>query len=455
MDRAVDALRDFTAIAAGAGAQRILAVATAAVREAGNQAAFAARVRDEVGLELEIIDGAREADLAFVGTVSALPVEHGLLMDIGGGSVQLVHARDRVPVRSWTLPLGALRLSDSFLHSDPPTGREVKELRRQVLETVGGEQVPYLRDDEQLMATGGTARNLARIDRETHHYPIARVHGYTLKRERLASIVEFVRTRKTTKREKIPGLNRDRTDSIVGGALVAQALMDHVGAAEIHISAQGLREGLAHAMLANPLPPVPAVRAASVAALAHHFATWDQATADRRTAIATALVHVVLPEPATEVCDAVTYGAQLIDVGRSVDYYRRHHHAETIVRAAGLAGFSHRGVAMLAATLGQVAEGKPHLRRYAPLLNGDDRPTIALSAAVVAAAEEVERRCAADVPLEVAASREGDVIELQIPTFLGGDLGAVSDRLRNATQYSLRVVPDSDRGPASARDDSE
>jgi exopolyphosphatase/guanosine-5'-triphosphate,3'-diphosphate pyrophosphatase len=455
MDRTVRALQDFTAIAARAGAERVHAVATAAVREARNRAEFAERIREETGIELEIIDGSREAELAFIGAISNLPVEHGLLMDIGGGSVQVVRARDRGSVRSWTFPLGALRLSDRFLRSDPPTTTEVEELRSHVNDVISREQLPRLSADEHLVATGGSARNLARMDRETHHYPIARVHGYTLKARRLAAIVEMVRTRKTAKRRKISGLSGDRADSIVGGALVAQALMDYVGASEIQISAQGLREGLAHAILATALPPVATLRATSVAALAQRFATWDQPTADRRAAVATALLHAVLPEPPREVCETISFSAQLIDIGRSVDYYRRHRHAETVVRAADLAGFSHREVALLVATLGQVADGKPHPRRYAPLIGREDRATIALCAAVVAAAEEIERRCAAGVPLQVLASHERDVIELQVAGFLGGDLGSVSKRLRKAGRHWMRVIPLLPGEPVAMRDDHE
>jgi exopolyphosphatase/guanosine-5'-triphosphate,3'-diphosphate pyrophosphatase len=455
LDRAVRALRDFTAIAASAGAQQVIAVATAAVREAENRAEFAQRVREEVGIQVEIIDGKREAEVAFVGAISNLPVEHAMLTDIGGGSVQLVHARDRRIVRSWTIPLGSLRLSNRFLRSDPPTPREIAELRRHVIDVVSGEQVPQLSEDEHLVATGGTARNLARIDREAHHYPIARVHGYTLKAGRLAAIVELVCKLRAVKRKRIPGLDGERVDSIVGGALVAETLMGYIGATELQVSAQGLREGLAHSMLTSTLPSVATVRAASVANLARRFAIWDQATAERRTAIATALLCAVLPGPSSEVCDTVSYGAQLIDIGRSIDFCRRHRHAEGIVRAADLAGFSHRQVAMLAATLGQAAARKPHRRRCAPLVGHEDQPMIALSAAVLAAAEDVERRCAPEVPLDIRARRDRDAIELQVATFLGGDLSATSNRFRKATQYGLSIAPATPNTSAAAGNSCE
>ena len=110
MARTMEAVRDFHAIAVGAGATRIVAVATAAMRDARNGQLFMDRIRRELGIRVDIIDGREEARYGFAGAVRGLPVSSGLLFDLGGGSMQVSRFRSRRLGRAVSLPLGALRL---------------------------------------------------------------------------------------------------------------------------------------------------------------------------------------------------------------------------------------------------------------------------------------------------------------------------------------------------------
>src|SRR5439155_13235357 len=106
--------------------------------------------------ELKVIDGDAEARLGFLGAVSGLQVDHGVTMDIGGGSVELSRFRDRRLGRSWTLPLGSLALSDAFLKSDPPSREELESLKKHVADTIDQAGLGPLQPDERLIGTGGT-----------------------------------------------------------------------------------------------------------------------------------------------------------------------------------------------------------------------------------------------------------------------------------------------------------
>src|SRR5258708_25076788 len=136
MERTLCIVRGFVAVAKCAGAERTLAVATAAVREASNGEAFIERTRDELGIRVDIADGEEEARFGFLGAVHGLPVQHGIVLDVGGGSLQLIHFRDRKLTRSWSLKLGALRLNDRFLRSDPPPRGEIRNLKEHVYATI-------------------------------------------------------------------------------------------------------------------------------------------------------------------------------------------------------------------------------------------------------------------------------------------------------------------------------
>src|SRR3982074_921739 len=136
IERTLRIVRGFVAVAASVGAEHTVAVATAAVREASNGEEFIERVRNVLGIPVDIADGAEEARFGFYGAVHGLPVEHGIVLDVGGGSLQLVHFRGRRLVQSWSLPLGALRLNDKFLRSDPPTRGEMRGLKTLRYETM-------------------------------------------------------------------------------------------------------------------------------------------------------------------------------------------------------------------------------------------------------------------------------------------------------------------------------
>jgi len=242
--RTLRIVRGFLAVATGAGAQQTVAVATAAVREASNGETLIDRARRELGVVVEIADGDEEARLGFLGAVHGLPVEHGLVLDVGGGSLQLIHFRDRRQQRSWSLKLGALRVSDRFLKSDPPTRGEMRALKSHVYELLEAAGVPSLAADERLVATGGTVRNLAKVDRRLRgDYPISRLHGYILSRARLDEVGAVLTGVSLGERGRVPGLNGDRADSIVGGLLVVQAVMDRLLAVDMGVAWFGVWGG--------------------------------------------------------------------------------------------------------------------------------------------------------------------------------------------------------------------
>jgi exopolyphosphatase / guanosine-5'-triphosphate,3'-diphosphate pyrophosphatase len=129
IETVLDILRDFLAIARGGGADEVYAVATSAVRDATNGGELVARAASELGLVVEIAPGTREAEFAFTGAVHGLLTERGLVIDIGGGSMEVVRFDGRELIGAWTLPLGAVRLSDDFALSDPPRPKQLDALR--------------------------------------------------------------------------------------------------------------------------------------------------------------------------------------------------------------------------------------------------------------------------------------------------------------------------------------
>jgi len=438
--RAFEAIADFRAIARGAGATKIAAVATAAVRDASNGPAFIARLRKELELEVRILSGEEEARFGFLGGVGGLPVEHGALFDVGGGSMQVSRFRQRRLTGSVSLPLGSLRLSDAFLRSDPPTKREVRRLRDHVRELLGEAGVAPLERGEELVGTGGTVRNLAKIDRRGRRsYPITRLHGYVLSHRRLSDVAEQIVSTRLKKREQIPGLNDDRGDSIAGGSLAIDTLMEVLEASQVVVSGQGVREGLATSLATDHLSSPAAVRESSLAALAARFDGWMEEPARRRTALATTLIDALELKPDPEVREALLQAASLLDIGRSVDFFERHEHVADIVLATDLNGFTHRGVALLSAILRQAGHEEADPRLYAPLLDEKDRPVIARAGALLVLADDIEERCPDGVPLELECRVRKDEVVVTVPALLAWRPRTVGKRFAKAFGRELAV----------------
>jgi exopolyphosphatase/guanosine-5'-triphosphate,3'-diphosphate pyrophosphatase len=401
--RALEALRDFAAIARGAGAGRVLAVATAAMRDARNGPQLIARVKDELGIAIEVVDGEREAVLGLRGGIAGLPVEDGVFFDVGGGSMQVTRFRARKVEQARSFPLGSLRLSRAFLAGDPPSRREIRALRDHVESTLAPVAGRLLGAGELLVGTGGTVRNLAKIDRKRSGYPITRVHGYALPRERLAAIVEDLAARKAKKRDDVPGLSGERGDSVVGGGLAIDVLASMLGAPEVLVTGQGVREGLVHALLDDDPPPVAAVREATLRSLAGRFDGWDEDTAARRVEAAAALGDALGVRRDRDAGEALARAARLLDVGRSMDFFDRHAHAADIVLASEMLGFTHREAALTAAILAAAGDEDDEGKALAPLVRREDRPAIEAAGVILALADDLVERCPPRAPMAVEA----------------------------------------------------
>jgi exopolyphosphatase/guanosine-5'-triphosphate,3'-diphosphate pyrophosphatase len=251
--------------------------------------------------------------------------------------------------------------------------------------------------DERMLGTGGTIRNLTKVDRRLRgEYPITRLHGYVLDRRRLDEVTSLLAGAPASSRTAIPGLNSDRSDSIVGGALVVQAVMDRLLAADLTVAGYGLREGIALHSVADEAAEIDQVQRASVAGLGEQFGTHDATRAKQRTSVTRKMLERLAPGLSSEAMLAATAAAQLLDIGASIDHYRRHAHAARIVCDANLDGYSHRTVALIAAALYAVGEREATIKGYAPLLRLADQPIVEQIAAGVALADAVVRYGSAD-----------------------------------------------------------
>ena len=430
MARTMEALRDFHAIATGAGAKRIVAVATAAMRDARNGGLFMDRIRRELRIRVEIIDGQEEGRYGFAGAVRGLPVASGLLFDLGGGSMQVSHFSHRRLDRVISLPLGALRLSELFLETDPPRSKEIRRLRKHVWKHLARASVPALGRRARLLGTGGTLRNLAKIDRNARRYPISRLHGYVLSLERLHDIVGDLSTMRQKDRDDISGLSSERADSIVGGAIAIETFMEFVGASEILVSGQGVREGIALRLLKMEIAATKDVKEASLASLVSRFDGWNPSTAARRRAVGAALLRALEPRADAKVAEALDHGARVLDIGRSLDFVARHELVADILLATELNGFTHEELALVSALTRRAGDRHANSKALGSLIADGDRARLNRAAVILALADEIEARCPRGRAITVKCE-VGRTVRLSVPllpSWRSRDLGQRFER---------------------------
>lgn len=439
IERTLEALRDFRAVADGAGATSITAVATSAVRDADDGPLLLARAA-AIGIPLQVIDGDVEARLGFLGAVHDLPVTSGLTMDVGGGSTELSLFRDRQLVRSWTVRLGSLRISDLHLDGDPPGDKGLKRARREIVDVLEEAEIPPLAEDEELVGIGGTVRNLAKIDVRRRDYPLPLLHGYVLTESRLSQIGDDLAERKMARRAQIAGLNPDRADTIVGGALIVQGIVAHVAARGVTVSSRGLREGMALDRFGGEIPPAWWVRTISVATLASRFTTWRAESGSRRAQLAAALHEATDPEAPARIREMLGHAASMLDVGRAIDYYDRFQHAAMIATAADLGGFAHADLGLLTAILRQ-ADDDVRLGSYSRLVDAQERPAVLRAATALALADELNRRMEPGVPARISCTVRPKGFELVAPVPAGWQPRGVAARFRQVFGRPLILVP--------------
>ncbi|WP_030251412.1 MULTISPECIES: Ppx/GppA phosphatase family protein [unclassified Streptomyces] len=247
VDRLISVVHEALQAAEDKGVEEVLPFATSAVREARNADDVLARVRTETGVELQVLTGEEEARLTFLAARRWFGWSAGklLVVDIGGGSLEIAYGIDEEPDAAASLPLGAGRLTAGWLPGDPPDPKDVRALRRhvrtEIARTVG--EFSRLGTPDHVVATSKTFKQLARIAGAARSAEGLYVQR-ELKRESLEGWVPRLAGMTEAERAELPGVSEGRAGQLLAGALVAEAAMDLFGVERLEICPWALREGV-------------------------------------------------------------------------------------------------------------------------------------------------------------------------------------------------------------------
>lgn len=352
MDAAVDALGRMATLARQIGAKRIEAVATSAVRDAKNGAAFLTRVRRETGLRVRVLVGEEEARLAFRSALAHFELGRGrcVVMDIGGGSLELAMAAEGLVERLVSFPFGAIRLTERFF-AKGVTPKAVKALRKEVRDAIRRDLPVRDWRGAEVIGSGGTFTNLAGMYLARRGMRVKSVHGTKIPRADVEHILELLQAMSLPERLAVPGLNAGRADIIVAGLAVAAEVMARIEPRALSASGYGIREGLLlETARVSPVIADPGeARARSVQGFAErcHYEAPHALQVQR---LSLQLFDTIGARLGCQVSDRQTLAdaALLHDVGYHINYQGHHKHSFHLIQHADLLGMSPTEQAVIA-----------------------------------------------------------------------------------------------------------
>jgi len=373
---------------------RILATATSAVRDSANGAAYLKQIKKELGLSIQLLDGEKEAYYDTLGALNEVELQNGLVLDIGGGSIQLSDVQDRTFAKGVSLPLGSLALTEKYIKKDPASKKELDKINQDISRQLNSVKWLPSKKGQRLVGLGGTIRNLALIEAGRQKYPLYTQHGFILERSSIERSVQLFKELDLAERQKIPGISSDRADIILPGAMVLLAVMDQLGARSLELSVNGLREGVFFELFWSHLDPpiIPSVRHFSVLNLARNY-QYEKDHANHVSFLAGRLFEQLVPLHGfgPKERDLLYAAALLHDLGRIIGYSSHHKHTQTLLEYNGLPGYSPRETALIALLCRFHRKGQPVISDYKLILGKKDLKILKHLSAILRIAECLER----------------------------------------------------------------
>lgn len=408
--RAFAALQRCKDLAISFGAEQIVAVATSAVREAPNGREFLEEIDSELGIFVNLISGQEEARRIYLGVLSGMEFNHDphMIIDIGGGSTELILGDSHEPRFLSSTKVGAVRLTQEFVNSDPISDQEIQYLQayvRGMLERPVEEMRSHLASGEKLrlVGTSGTIETLAEIHAKEHLGTVpSPLQGYEFSREDLEAIIEKLADLDYSDRADIPGMSEKRAEIIVPGAIILLEAMKMLDLESIIICERALREGiivdwmLTHGLIENRLMYQSEVRERSVYKLAHKY----QVNLDYSNRVANFALNIfdqtqgTLHDWTNEERELLWSAAILHNSGLYISHSAHHKHSYYLIRNGELLGFTETEIEVIANLARYHRRSKPKKKHdnYKNLPNKKYRHLVEQISAILRLAVALDRR---------------------------------------------------------------
>jgi len=356
INRLLETLKRFKEYCSSYGVERILSAATSAVRESPNGQKLINQIKEEVGFQIELISGAEEARLIYLGVLSGMDLENRshIILDIGGGSTELILANSEDTRALTSARIGAVRLKNDFFDSEPLNTSRIEFLKTFIkgsLEPSIGKIKKRIKKDESIsmIATSGTAISLGNLISSGLGEPKQKMHGYKYTKVDLESILQRLSQMTSSERRKIPSLSERRSEIIIPGGLILETCMEMLEMKELTISERALREGLVvdwmirKGMLKSKLGIQSDIRKTTVMHQADKFLV-DKSLSEKVARIALQIYdqtnNVLHNDQNRRARNLLWAACFLYNSGKQINYTAYHKHSWYLIKNCELLGYS-------------------------------------------------------------------------------------------------------------------
>lgn len=336
----------------------IIPVATAALRRSTNQKEVLKRIKKETGLRFQVLSTDREAYYSYLGVINTLPLEDFIMVDIGGGSIQIAKVQNRKIQQAVNLPFGAISLTEKYDLFDEITDDSREKALSFLQESL--KKIPWLHQEDQLpiLGLGGTLRSLGRVAQQKYSFTLNSLHNLHLSPEKALEFIDELAKKNGQERINTPGIAADRGDIIVGGLLPFQALIDYLKPPTFVLSTCGLREGLFFEKFLQDFYPQPMpIKSVLDHSLYNILGRYNMNVthAEKIHYISLKLFRALqrVHNLSSEYEGILRAAAMLHDLGMNVDYYNHHNHSFYLILHSRIYGLSQREIILSAFIAGE------------------------------------------------------------------------------------------------------
>ena len=394
----IKTLKMFRKLCDSSGVTRIIAVATEAVRRAKNQRSFLDEIQATCGIKIRVLTAEEEAVLVYRGVINTMDVPKGIVLEIGGGSTKIVYYNRRNMLNYVTLPFGAVTLTGLFSGDGlkpEEQAAKIEEFFTKQLE--GVEWLNEVDHDVQMIGCGGSFRNLFKITKMVHKYPLDTVHNYKMQVEDFTPVYDMIKVLDLDKKKKIKGLSTERADILPAALAVIKSFTDYMHVEQFIFSGSGLREGI---MFNQALPmtvekPIADVLNYSLTTLVKYYGC-EEKHVEHVVNLSIQLFKQlrVLHKFPRQYLKILKVAAMLHDCGMRMKYYNHQRHSWYMILNSTLYGVSHRDIVLAAFTA--CCHKKEDINaydwaRYRDVVSEDDLEVVKKLGVMLRIAESLDR----------------------------------------------------------------
>ena len=332
------------------GIERIIAVATAAVRSAKNQRSFLDEVSATCGIKLRVLSAEEEAMYVYRGVINTMDISKGIILEIGGGSTKIIHYNRRNLLNYETLPFGAITLTELFAEEGVSSDEQAAKIEEFFLEQL--KRIDWLQTvdpETQLIGVGGSFRNLCRMTKIMKKYPLKTIHNYVVQDTDFSHVYDLIKGLDLDRKKKIKGLSSGRADILPAALAAVSAFKKYMNLGNIVISGSGLRTGIAfnYAVPSTLDKPVSDVLTFSLNSLVDFYGC-DKKHVEQVVGLSVQLFKQlrVLHKFPRQYLKILKVASYLYETGKRVGFYNFEKNSAYVILNSNIMGISHRDLVL-------------------------------------------------------------------------------------------------------------